>query len=64
MHNVESFLANSIALPETTHSLKAIEGTNLWLFKIPYANVLHEQLRIVQKAKSLVNPLNAFFPAY
>jgi len=34
------------------------------LFRIPYANVLYEQLRITQKAKSLVNPLNAFFPAY
>ena len=34
------------------------------LFRIPYANVLHEQLRVTQKAKSLVNPLNAFFPAY
>ena len=34
------------------------------LFRIPYANVLYEHLRITQKARSLVNPLNAFFPAY
>jgi len=44
--------------------VKERKGQLVRLFRISYANVLHEQLGITQKAKSLVNPLNAFFPAY
>jgi len=50
--------------PEDNAEAILTRVSEFWLFRIPYANVLHEQLRITQKAKSLVNPLNAFFLAY